>query len=517
MTKKRYRNPSILFISLLVLILSFLTAYSGTFEIGVVHTPTPGSATTSVEVSSATPTTTVESVVPPTAAPTSEPTPAPIYGPFVVHVAFVKDDNVWLWTEEQEAVPLTTTGGMEGVNISDDGAIVAFTRGGELWVVNRDGTGERPLVTTEEFATMERREPEFRVALHRYAWVGRTHILAFNTRLDTGYGLVLNDDLHLVNADTGELTVLFPPGQGGEFTYSPDGSQVALATPGAIFLADADGGNLREAFTYTPVSTASEFQYYPEPVWSADSSSLRVAIAPPDPYVERPQTSIWALHTDGTPARLMGSIEVARGSQPVFSAYLSQLAYVQLPEGDGPGDQGSVVLTDLTGGEMIGDSTTYYPEAHGIYGYAPDALRFAFLTNPEQPRAMLGQIGAEAVPALGDAESIAIDVRWIDADRYLLLASSSAGGWDIILGEVGGSATYIATVGGPPPAYDFAAPTTSSSTPVAGDSSDSVIPFGLVYMTKVASRGCTDEMQAPNHLHSDPLQSAPVIRSGLAP
>ena len=467
MFKKQFKKrpgPFTLSAWLLAAALLSLTACSGTFEVGVVHTATPGGAATLTPTSLATPKPTAGTAPPPTSAPTSEPASTPTYGPFVLYVAFVKDGDVWLWAdtehpmEEQVAVPLTTAGGVEDVKISKDGMLVAFTRGGELWAVNRDGTGERPLVTAEAFAAMERREPEFRVALHRYAWVGRTHTLAFNTRLDTGYGLVLNDDLRLVNADTVELTVLFPPGQGGEFAYSPDGSQVAIATPGDIFLADADGANPREALSYTPVATASEFRYYPEPVWSADSSALRVAIAPPDPYVERPQTSIWALRTDGTPAHLMGSIEVARGSQPVFSAYLSQLAYVQLP-GDGrPGDQGSVVLTDLTSDEMMSDSTTYYAEARAIYGYAPDSLRFAFATNAEQPQAMLGQLGAEAIPALGDAEGAVIDVRWIGGDRYLVLANRSAGGWDIILGEVGGSRTAIATVGGFPPAYDFAAP-----------------------------------------------------------
>ena len=393
MTKKKCRKLIVLSILFLLSILP-LAACGGTFEVGIVGTPTPGSAITSAEVSMATPTTTVEGVIPPTAAPTSEPTPMPIYGPFVLHVAFVKDDNVWLWTEEQEAVPLTTIGGVDDVKISDDGAIIAFTHGGELWVVNRDGTGERPLVTAEAFAAMERREPEFRVALYRYAWVGRTHTLAFNTRLDTGYGLVLNDDLRLVNADTAELAVLLPPGQGGEFVYSPDGSQVAIATPGDIFLADADGANPREALSYTPVATASEFRYYPEPVWSADSSALRVAIAPPDPYVERPQTSIWALRTDGTPAHLMGSIEVARGSQPVFSAYLSQLAYVRLPADGRPGEQGSVVLTDLTSGEMVGDSTIYYADARAIYGGAivADHQRHALgLGLPAETGARVGQ------------------------------------------------------------------------------------------------------------------------------
>lgn len=438
-----------------LLLVLWLVPACGVLEVGVEPTdtpPVPGTPGAGPPTEEATP----GGGPPPTETAAPEPGLTPIYGPFVLHVVFVRDGDVWLWTEDREAVPLTTGGGVGSVRISGDGAVVAFTRVGELWAVNRDGTGERLLVSAEALATMERRQPDFGVVLHRYAWVARTHTLAFNTRLDTDHGVLLNDDLYLVDADTLEQTLLFPPLQGGEFTFSPDGSRVALARPDGIFLADADGANLTEALRFTPVATASEFQYYPEPVWAADADSLRVAIAPPDPYVERPRTSIWALRADGTAAHMTGSVEAAPGSQPVFSASLSQLAYLQLPEGGGPGAPTGLVLTDLTGDGSVGGSTVYYPGAHAFYGYAPDSLRFAFLTDPDRPRAMLGQLGAEPVPALEEAGAVVIDVRWVGGDRYLLLATNSAGGWDILLGGVGGPVTHVAAVAGPPPVYDFA-------------------------------------------------------------
>ena len=54
-------------------------------------------------------------------------------------------------------------------------------------------------------------------------------------------------------------------------------------TSGTIRLVNADGSERREAFTYTPVVTRSEFQYYAQPVWAPDSDCLRVAIPPADP------------------------------------------------------------------------------------------------------------------------------------------------------------------------------------------------------------------------------------------
>ena len=63
-------------------------------------------------------------------------------------------------------------------------------------------------------------------------WMPGSHTLLFNTRLDfeEGLGLYLSDDLHALDVDSGTNQPLLPPGEGGDFYLSPDGSQVALVT-----------------------------------------------------------------------------------------------------------------------------------------------------------------------------------------------------------------------------------------------------------------------------------------------
>ena len=502
MTKTRHRNLSVLFISLRVLALLFLTA-CGTLEVGIETVPASGdmaaataTARAAENADAATPGTTPATDatdVPPTPAPT----PTPIQTVGELRVAFVKitehGSNAWLWTEgEGEAVPLTRDGGVGDVKISDDGEIVAFTRGDGLWMVRSDGaenghpTEERELVSAEDFAAMEGKDPELEVALNRFEWIPGTHILAFNTRLATEIGRVLNDDLHLVNADTAdtkhplERTALLPPGQGGEFYYSPDGGQAAIVTPGRISLVDADGENRREALTYAPIATASEFQYYARPVWAADSSSLRVAIPPVDPYAEPPQlTSIWRMHTDGTPASLLNSITAAQVSRPAFSPDLRYVAHLYAERVDPASSaypESDLLLTDLRFDrtETIypredditqitlesGETITHRPMAGEIYGWAPDAQHLAFAAQPDPQlpfQAQIVQLGGDAVPAYGDTDGAVIDVRWVDTDRYLFLVQSPKG-WDIMLGKIDGPVKSVASVVGSLPAYDFAAP-----------------------------------------------------------
>ena len=227
MFSTRRRNLSFLSTLLLFSIIIPLTA-CGTLEIGVELTPTPrdGAIATVAALATqkedlVTQAATLEALPDTTPLPAATPTSLPFLTSVPpsteLRVAFVNvtehGNNVWLWTEgETGAMPLTKDGGVSDVRISDDGEIVAFTRGDGLWMVRSDSTEERHLVRAEDFAAMEHREPsEFEVVLNRFDWLPGTHILAFNTRLRTEIGLVLNDDLHLINADTLERKALLRP------------------------------------------------------------------------------------------------------------------------------------------------------------------------------------------------------------------------------------------------------------------------------------------------------------------
>jgi hypothetical protein len=246
--------------------------------------------------------------------------------------------------------------------------------------------------------------------------------------------------------------LLLPPGQGGEFYYAPDGRQVAVVTAASISLLDADGGNRRDVFNYAPVSTYSEFQYYAQPVWAADSASLRVAIPPADPLAQPSQPSaIWRIPTDQTPASLLGNFAAGLQGQFAFAPDLNQVAYLALPEGVLPGGAESLLLMNLDSGETV----TYYAGAYQVYGWAPDSQHLAFLSGSQLPQAQIGQPGGAAVLAHGSADVAAIDVSWVDAQHYVYLAQSVQG-WSILLGQVGASSVLLADLAGAPPAYDFA-------------------------------------------------------------
>ena len=233
---------------------------------GVPEQPAPTMTAVPTEAPPGAPTSTPESV-PPTTAPTAAPTstPLPTVSP-VVRIAYIKDGNVYLWTEGSSSVGLTSSGDAWQVRISPDAAMIAYVRQDlvdsfrqELWVVNTSGpTNARVLVSADELAVL-RSEGVPGMGIAQFVWRPGTHDIAYSTNpLFEGPGFAPNHDLRLVNADSLTKSVLFEVDKGGFFYYSPNGSQIALSNPQSISLVNADGNNLRkDVLTFPLVGTYS--------------------------------------------------------------------------------------------------------------------------------------------------------------------------------------------------------------------------------------------------------------------
>jgi hypothetical protein len=405
-----------------------------------------------------------------TAVPTGTPThtPAPIDNLVVV---FTRDNNAWLWTEDGGERQLTKDGGVDQVLLSDDKRVIAFRRGNGIWAINADGNDERQLVKESDLPIPQEGELADYITgmtIDQLVWIPGSHQLLFNTRLiSDGPGLLLSDDLWRVDADRLSLENLFASGEGGNFAIAPDGKRVALVTPDSISLTTISGEDKQRIFSYTPVSTYSEFRYYTRPVWSPNSDVLGVVVPPPDPLagvVFPPSGSstrvvipnlaygIWRLPTDGTPARLAGTIE-ARGGLlvPVINPTLEIIAYLSslgvYPE-----------RTDLffvTWGDTIGEPAFYASRVGFFDAWSPGGGRFSFSRPPSEMgfvSSFIGQLDEEPRP-LGNGESAASDVRWIDDVHYLYLQASDKD-WDLLLADGSGTVTLIAVGIGQTGAFD---------------------------------------------------------------
>jgi hypothetical protein len=378
---------------------------------------------------------------------------------YPLKVAYVMHDNVWLWTEDDGSISLTGMGDVGGVRLSDDGQLVVFWRGTNLWVINSDGTDERNLTTQRDFAGIEISDeiaPYVQnIVANQVAWRPGTHELFFNTapQLD-GPGLFLNDDLWVIDVDSGQLSLILSPGEGGNFYFSPDGRQLAVVTSGRIDLMDPDGGNRREGLSHTPVITYSEFAYYAIPTWAADSSSFMAAIPPVDIMAgDHQPTSIWSKSIDERPARLVGNLTALPG--PIFSPDLSHVAYLF---GDGPATgpdspPPGLAIAEI-GPDGLGESTVYSQQADYLAEWSPDGLSFIYTpAGFTVPIRHIGTLAGDPL-AMGDGQSAIAQSNWVDENHILFLQKNGIA-WDILLAQPGGQPRLVDSVEGSPPATHF--------------------------------------------------------------
>lgn len=399
-------------------------------------------------------------------APTAEPTvdpdfdpgdpagdPTPDHPPFL-RIAYVKDGDVWYWEEGSAAVQLTSLGDVVEVYLSDDGLIAAFVRqydytNAEIFAVNTDGTNLRPLVTLADFATMVSHPDAISAVPYRVAWAPGTHNLAFNTRLTfEGPGLILPDELRLVDADTAALSVLMPPGTAGDFYYSPDGSQIALVNGTMISVVDANGTNRRDLLTFPMALTYSEYVYYPPVVWSPDISFLRTSIPPVEALaVPAQNTTLWHLPADGSTTNILTTlIPVPFFQEPVhISPELSKIAYLTEVSAGAP------PIVDLHIANVDGSGDVIYDSGDRRFeAWSTDGEHFIFTEAGHYPK--VGRIGDPAQDLLGI--TLMLDVKWVDETRFLYINRLS-GSWELWLRELGSPGVLLASSTGDRIVYDF--------------------------------------------------------------
>ncbi len=382
---------------------------------------------------------------PPEAAPTLPPLPQPL------RVAYVKSGNVWLWTEGVGAMQLTASGGIQDVRISDDGQVAAYVRESipfrpEILAINSDGSGERILVSSADFLATYSGSPSDApsgIGVFHMGWRPGSHMLYYNTRLlYEGPGLVVHDDLRMVNADTLEKVTIFNPGEGGVFYFSPNGAQLALVTPTSISLADAEGSNLRRnVLTFASVITYSEYLYYPNPVWAADSSALRVAIPPADPMlVPLNPTGLWYIPIDGSPAVFSGNIQTNSFAWPdtAISPDLSRVGYA-VPVGV-PTD--NLRELHLANADATGDTVYISGESAEFIGWLPNSTQFVFVVRGGTH---VGSVGG-GYTTLSTDPFLMRAITWVDSTHFLYLWNNS-GTWELRYNLLGGVGSTLLDTG----------------------------------------------------------------------
>jgi len=404
----------------------------------------PAATAAATETATEMPAPTETTIVIPTAT-TTPPTP--------LRVAYTdRAKNLWVWEEGSAPLKIISSGNVQGVLLSDDGQWICFTRTSAdysetgLWAIAFDGSNEHLLVSNADFQAMPLHpdiDPGSVVSVSptRTRFVPHSHTLAFMTSPQfEGPGFFDNKDLWLVDVVTSSRTNLLPAGSGGQYTYSPDGSQIALSTPTDISLINADGSNRRNSIlTYTSVMTYSEYAFHAAPAWAPDGSFLRVVIPYFDSLGDPSQPSkLYQLPVDGSPAFSIGILANAPLQSGYFSPDVSKLAYSQ--EVGVPSDNTySIQIANFDGsasGEVARGSFRFS-------SWARDSSHYAYYAwDPGNIYLAQGGVAGATLVGLSPVN----EPQWISA-RRLLFVWRNAAEWQLRLGTLDGNSSLISGLG----------------------------------------------------------------------
>jgi dipeptidyl aminopeptidase/acylaminoacyl peptidase len=412
---------------------------------------------------------------PPTATPTpastdEAPSPEPAEdAPSVADVWVVYPSEGQLWLVEGMGEPVALTEGAldSAPEFSPDGEWIFFWREmvdgevefppAELWVVRADGSDARRLVTPEDLpgemavpAGSDTEELLARVPL-QVTWVPGREALAFNTHIAGSYGLATKDDLWIVDLETGEITQLLAEGEGGTFAFSPDGEMLVVSDPTSVSMMTADGTDRRTLVTFDFVNTASEYAYYPVPVWAPDSSHALVGISSPEPFGPDPSGTLWRLPRTGEAVRLgtiPGEVLFATMDDTLWSPDRSRIAYTTRRGETLPTRELVIAAADGS------DPLVYVTGDVQFLNWAPDSRHFTFWQN-RPTEVYLGQRGEESGRLVPEEEAPRVDaVRWVDGRRFVYLVGGE--GENLLrLGTFEGDHTTIATLRESFPLFDI--------------------------------------------------------------
>jgi hypothetical protein len=402
-----------------------------------------------------------------------------------LRLAYLDNRDVWIWDEGTEPISLTGSGDVGQLKLSPSGQIAVYTRqpgegvselwaadpatastllltngsdlsgsiqilpfsfdeslvafthqtdeiSGELWVAHLDGSGARRLVSTADLMEIVTEDLADSAVPGGITWIPNTYTLTYDaqpTFANEGIYIYVQRQAWVVDAISGAQGVLFPAGEGGNISYSPDGMTMMITTPQELQFMNVEAQDLHPGGMDFFAVGFGEYYAYPSLAWTSDSQAVLLAQPEVEGYDQDLPVRIWRTPVDGSPATQL--LEVA-GFFPTFSFSpdLQEVAYWQnVPPNP---NMRQLHIAALDGSENIIYKSG---EVLDFVGWAPDSRHFVYGIW-DQEKAFVGDLCGEPVPL--DVDFYPVGIRWLDSSRFLF-ERPSEGAFELYEGHPDGT------------------------------------------------------------------------------
>jgi dipeptidyl aminopeptidase/acylaminoacyl peptidase len=377
----------------------------------------------------------------------------------MTEVAFVKDGNIQVWDEAtQQTRTIVNTGDVLSVTTSDDGQMIAFTRGSwvgdvlggyeqfALWATDRDGGNPRELVSALDLR--QRIHPSERDSSNFFqlSWVPKSHQLIFSGTkyIVQGEGLshAIPQGAYLVDTDKGSVTVLAEATENLRFLPSPDGKQIALMSPIDVDFINADGSNRREdVLTYAEVGLAGPL--FPTGAWTQDSRAFVMSGSFEQDPSYNVNYTIWRIPMDGSSPEALATVTGSHPSSVTFSPDGKSASFLQATDQQ-PAEITGWFITPLIP-EAGSLALPYYGKksSYANLHWSPTNDAFAI---KEQDLLQLCPNATQDSQVCGEpihlGSGIITALQWVDTSRFLVEGIEPN---TLSLGNIDGTITPIVT------------------------------------------------------------------------
>jgi hypothetical protein len=330
-----------------------------------------------------------------------------------LRATYVSLEGIWFVEPPDPPILLAENKIVSKVNLLDDGNIIvyfidawesAYKSQPVIGTISIEEGVQRDILNMDKIIALEKGSEKA-----NFIWIPGTHRTLFYTlHWDAQWGYISDNNLFELNLDTGAVSRIFKLGQGGIATPSPDGTKMAVANYGSLFLFSIRGQILFP--NLFPSGVVEELERSVAQIfWASDSSRFGILLHPPCCewwHYPNHDAAFWAVDAATGDISALGSMD--QFGQGVISPTLEYIGYTRWGEHNQFPEDVTLARFDDSSSLLL------FRGISNFISFSPDGLHYFYSVGCQQ--GTYSDCPSDAPPReyyLGSLDGNSIRVPWV--------------------------------------------------------------------------------------------------------